>query len=746
MSTADESQSVLVIRHHRRHAGRSFYDDWRLSVTFEFEEAIYRPRRWLEKLEVLEAQVINNSALPDRPLNEPLSPDHSEGHLIQLVNILRRVSQNVRNIQLSHYSSYSINILVVERSRPRVACLVSIRHVEVYRFVSYTVHFAEGAGLSNRRRTSDLLRRCNDFLRDAGLRLQGLEEHSHWSTLHLRTVTIYALRAVTYVLDIGVISFCGAHLEAFDEVYFRRCTDSYTIACDAGGRLGIALSRRRFQCLDGFLGSHAAWVFEAYDGGWKWSHADDLYLHTTPEELANVWGPVWRCEPRARGGVSRFLVENGFLVGWTRTSADPELLPGEYLCHWTDGGEEAVAAVGFPRYVNVRYLLIGAQGVERNRECRTTEIDVSAELGYKGYATETLHVESSSYYLHSLCTQVTVSFPGSAAKRGLEGSWKRRRGITARERVCTLVWTEPLEHLRVLQVSYGIEISGCTFNARRQSLRQTLTSSTMRELVTTTLSVTSAEWHSYEAVLVAADYDEVRRITVAHQRQRFAAFLRLSLDVFRQLSVFSVQRRVDALFVRAGTAHRVALLTADLGWLRLCLDDLLHFSAIVVSSSCLECTTGRLFCHEPHRRPGHGPPGCVLASAVRLNPAAPLPPGLERFGTTERVTDDMIVRVARGAELDLGPHGTLRVLAHCSVRQGRVLVVERRLAFQRLPPTVWNFFRKALGRTSQENHHEESLDPSEPSWHCVQVLVVSNRSDRRLREWLAALGWHWERD
>jgi hypothetical protein len=246
-------------------------------------------------------------------------------------------------------------------------------------------------------------------------------------------------------------------------------------------------------------------------------------------------------------------------------------------------------------------------------------------------------------------------------------------------------------------------------------------------------------WHHYKQVLFARDYRRDVPGQLTHsQLDNFRGFLKLSMLAIQQLEAGSARRHVQALYGRDGEGWAVKLPTHHRKWLRLFGDDKTSLAATVIETDCLECEQGELMCHRLHTNHPIHQPGSVLSTLVYLVPQASLPKGLESYKHTGRVTPQMIGSVPAGAELDLGPHGTLRVLRHEPIigTGGYALVVEWQSPYPQAARSVFNFWRWATGKKVKEHCHHERRQASEASSRCVPVLVVSDTSDKRIARWL----------
>ncbi|KAK0721137.1 hypothetical protein B0H67DRAFT_578204 [Lasiosphaeris hirsuta] len=764
-----ETENGIHPLHHSTHVPPvgNEYATWTDPVIFGPNDAVNHPREWLEKLEKLEAQVIKSGVTPSSVLHHPLpaivqSPTGAQDYMRHhLKPVLLGVGSKISKLQRSHFCGRTINILVLEQNRPQVARLLDLSVSAIRTVISSALGFIERLDIFDLTRSTDFLRDCVDFLAWMGLRPRVLQEYQHdkgdgaysrfskrhWQYETVVSALLHALRAVTYTLDIAAVSFVGAHLEPFNQVYFAHPHETvYKIPCDAHATSFVCIHRRAFDCLAGMLGDTPAWVFETHERGQIPDvHHQKLYLHTSPEQLANIWGPVWRSEDRSSHGSSKYMLSRGFIVGGHSSPSSPAALSGEYLCHWTNNPRTVAGSPGLPRYNNMPSLLIGSHpALEDNRSCPTTMSEVRSMFRHHDWL-QYLGAHASIWYLDSASVAVTASLPGQSLSSSASLIAKRRRGVTARDLICASLVAQPFHHLNLLAGLYGIQISGCTGNARRTPLFDMLFTRTMRELARTHCPWTHdhKRWEHFRHVLEPLDETKMYRACTARQRLEYDRFLKLAIGTFKDLPrVHAGAECYHALYACTEGEYCVRIPTEHHKWTGLLADELTTMACPVVELCCLECQPGGLTCqHESHHQHRLGAPGSVYETAVWLNAAAVLPRGLKPFGRTGVVTGDMVRSVPVGETLDMGEHGRLRVLAHVRVAEphGYVLVVERKKSAPRWPRKVKYFFQKVNRQIALELYHAERIHLEERLGQCVYVLVVSDRWDREILKWLKAL-------
>ena len=287
---------------------------------------------------------------------------------------------------------------------------------------------------------------------------------------HTDLLEVYSV--VAAFLDMTVVSYCCAHLEKFDLKHFDR-------------NLGIikvgdyfALRRRSLQCLDGYFHNEQVWVFEELHPE-NIGHTEHLCLLTTPELFAGTWDPIWcvrdQDDSKFTGtGVSderrilRYNVGTGWIIPWPKTPDDPEPLEGEVFAHWTEDIADLMRhGESFPDASSGQKLIIGAGDVMSTfRQCESTPDTITfsflKQKALVDVGTKPDHIEAEMQFAFAL----TPPF----AQIGVQRTFRKRTGATLKDAIVSSWINEPNRSAWMVENWYGIEISGCTQNARRIKL------------------------------------------------------------------------------------------------------------------------------------------------------------------------------------------------------------------------------------------------------------------------------------
>ena len=264
-------------------------------------------------------------------------------HVLECRNLMLQIKSNLAMMVAARYCNSSINILSVDRLRPSVARLTNfdidaITHLCAMFEVCLQMIVAT---IERDSRThADIVMKIDDITRHSEDILDKLCLPKGHTLSQSGKVGMW--RKAVLILDIGIISYCGAHLERFDESHlnedlnFAKITPAWTYVVD--GTEGIMLRRRSLSCLGEFLGSHRVWMFQS---NLSWEDDQPLYLSTTIEEFADIWGPVWAAkETEDSNTVIKYSTGSGSIFPWPRGDSNPQTNDNEILCHWVRFGDD----------------------------------------------------------------------------------------------------------------------------------------------------------------------------------------------------------------------------------------------------------------------------------------------------------------------------------------------------------------------------------------------------------------------
>lgn len=738
-------------------------ETWEEPHEFEDHDEILRPVEWRHKLEILEAQVaLNSGSYGSRQFMTTVSRgDHIHQHRLAC-QMLSRVARNLQRMQDFKFCGDRINIVVADFERPNVAQLVPIEVEGVLRFKRHLATFMEEPIPLPLYCLRKFLHECMDFLLSVELPVPAFRDYcrghplDRGSYMHvasrnsLISAITYAIRAIAIILDIGCLSFCGAHLKDFDTFYFATPARSYKFPYDSE-QTSLYLTRHHFDCLDGFFLGREVWVFSVQkDSSWSLNQMDvaHWYLSTTPEDFANIWGPMWRYISRKDEYATMwFLASPGFIVPAPPHIRHPDLLRDEVLCHWIKDSDLLDETTKFPVRGVIRRLMIGAR-LEENPDCATVDSEWDGKFKYEmkvhGFKGENPDIHGP-FWTWNRKIQIPVSLTVGLGPTKLQVSanteMERKPGSNLLDCIRTRFATDPLKVLEVLEKYYGVEISACTGNARRVTLLKLLSSQTMQNLLRHQFKWKEGE---QEKLLYALnrDVDHVHELIV-HYRDvntvlsaTYESALTTAIVALAEWTGMT-KHSIYALWVgkKYSDALRIKLLLQDCQWAGLLANDNSKCSLFVVNHTCLQCTADkRLGCnkgiftlHQPIFQPLE-PIASVLETTLVLNYTAEVPPPLQDFKKIGELRPEMFKKLRKGDYFTV-PHGRLWIIEPLSDFSGLFVEWEYdhlRDTTRHRVKSVKTFLQQAYHRKQRDlEDHWEQVE-NEPSEELIPIFVVSD--------------------
>jgi hypothetical protein len=678
------------------------------------------PKKWLERLQLLEAEVVINSALSDfeHPLATPQLNEVRE-EILRDSKVIKGVLRNISRMQEENYCGPAINALIVHSQRPEVANLQPIQAHDVRRLYDVYQDVLEEPGAIRVRNAMHLLEHCFAFLEGHLLAWPSMqrairERHIEDDEI-LYTGLLHVSRAVSRFLDLATISYSGAHLERFDETYLEKTMDYFSIPCALAG-VSIVLARRPLRCLSGYLRNRPVWVFQVVERAFPLS-SEPLYVSTTPRDFADVFGPVWQTTAADNSTVFRYNVGRGYIVPWRQRNRDPGLFPDEVFCHWTEDIEDLEEAENFPQSYD--RLLIGAF-LTRNRHCHTTQEIFTREMRAR-----------------KLCRAFGTTFPtkyrdAQSASVGLSGygigmtygeSYKIREGVTLKD-AHVAAWTSKAEDrdIEIIKHYYGVEVSACTDNARRRTLFQILQSPTMRRYLANHTEIETRDLKKYFTALDSDNVDTFIRRYKRH-RESFAKILAKCFEVLKRTGTDSDYYLTAFWVPKQGGTYSVQYSYLRHRWTGILADSPYTCTFAIVTETCLELYGGDPGCQDGYEASSYR---SVLETSIIINQFSLLPVVVSQHEHRRRGHHhprSALAMLPKGYKFDLGDAGSLRMIRNV----GSGLVVDWSLT--RLPAkrALKTLFRSGKIKVGSANWHSELVSWFDRTEQTVPVLIVSEK-------------------
>lgn len=299
--------------------------------------------------------------------------------------------------------------------------------------------------------------------------------------------SLATIRGAALLIDIGLVSYVRSHGSGIDDSFFNhdlKLEVNYREKFIFGG--GWA----RLACLHSFLDRENVWVFD-------FSHPDSHYddtprrrkdrkpcpksLLTRMEDMADIWGPIYAF-PTSTGLVKYYGVSKGVI--YRVKSKRENAIPGAILCHYSSRlsfvkkkASRLLANVDDLALSQNDLLLIGAEFRE-NRNCQYT---MSAFTKETASAMTVLGTKDSVWKNDSRGLAVGLTkYLGVT----ISGTQKLIPQTTLKQHILDKWKTMPSRSNPMILNQYlGVEISHCTGNARRISLKELMISKPIRPIL-----------------------------------------------------------------------------------------------------------------------------------------------------------------------------------------------------------------------------------------------------------------------
>ncbi len=528
------------------------------------------------------------------PLNSLDRAIENMFHLIECRHIIFWVMQSVEAMERASYCGDFISILVIDKAGHDVARLLPIRCHKIKQLATaFETCLSQLIGLDRSTTLFDIEMTfakeisevCQELLSGLGLDAPV----AHCTELWRRAV---------HVLDVAVLSYAGAHTQFFSTTGFK----CFTLPGPFLEKQPFMFRQRSFLCIDGFLGGKEAWVLEWYKPDAPQLNLPYLYLSADATTFADIWGPMWKTCALHNGQadndqILRYSVGNGVILPWNLPSSDSQnpisCRKDEVFCHWVsekDIGEigDLIGSSGVPLHPS-DILLIGASAkLQYNPRCNLSTGEIKQRLRDANSLFE-LGTMKKTRVLDSEAVQIQI---GPSYVKGSAQRTYKRRGKTWKE-----AWTEEWKNnpesrnVRILEYKFGVEVSACTYNARRRRLISLLSSKTMmNHLRNGALTWNSPECEqSFYAALESPDHKAFRKLYLSQKSWQF--------DLGK-----AITHCIDAL-ARTGTddeglnlhwvpnsepGHRVRLRLHEHSWIGFLKDTENCCTMAILENECLE--------------------------------------------------------------------------------------------------------------------------------------------------------------
>ena len=389
--------------------------------------------------------------------------------------------------------------------------VVEVKRVDITRITSFESRMLIAVGdmledlytYSFLGRMAQIVSLCQDLLEHMGF------EGGRIETSRIQAASTF-IRKTALLLDIAVVSYVRSHGSDFDASHFGSEIDSFEV-CEGEDPFAFTCSWRRLACLDAFLDKRKVLVFYFFrknpDNPRSRRDAKiDAHILTRMQDLADIWGPVYTV-PSPTGFIKFYGVSKGAICRVKDNGKSK--IPWAVRCHFFSRSSFFVRKAS--RLLSGEnllldkddWLLIG-NGLHENQYCKYTISDFSndnaSDIIALGTSDSVWRIESRSAAVgFAKYIGVTVSgtqklIPQTTLKQHILDKWNSNPSRS---------------NPGVLNQLLGVEISHCTGNARRVSLRKLMTSTCIWPILERqSPGWTNTRWGRYLSSALRADERE----------------------------------------------------------------------------------------------------------------------------------------------------------------------------------------------------------------------------------------------
>ncbi|KAL8910842.1 MAG: hypothetical protein Q9172_007779 [Xanthocarpia lactea] len=442
-----------------------------------------------------------------------ISSPVEKGHLIKSYSIVLKAAQSLAQMSRLQFCTESISILVNH---------TGTNIVEIKPIPTNMIEGIETAlELAIKRLFSDLedssivtiltdlvLAPCSSFLRHLGLDI-GSPSRTGSSK-----VLLTFIRKTILLIDNALVSYVRSHGSGFDSDHFGREITDMSVS-HGEDSFAFRCYWARLACLDAFLGKRKVWVFCLFNNNLdelphaQWPSSEPVSVLTRMRDFADIWGPVYTVASKL-GLVKNYAVSNGVIcrVAQNKQSAALHATRCHYISRLEFTRRSASRILFGDREddlstSNDDLLLIGA-GLHENRRCQYGLSDLTyetqSEVRFLGTRESVWRTDSRGIALVlSKYLGITVS-----------GTQKFIPQTTLKQHILHKWTTNPSRaNPGILDQLLGVEISHCTGNARRISLRELLITKPIWSILERqSPNWTETQWGSDFAAAISSDNRE----------------------------------------------------------------------------------------------------------------------------------------------------------------------------------------------------------------------------------------------
>ena len=390
------------------------------------------------------------------------------------------------------------------------------------------------------------------------------------------------------LLDLALVSYVGSHGLHFG----LGIKESSQFSVEVSGSFGFRCQLSRTACLNEFLDDKKIWTFHVFENS-SVKAKGRLSILSHIEEFADLWGPVWAetVSTENHGLIKWYTVSKGYIC---RVENDDNTFRGAKQCHWNFEACIYQELLGEPRESEDQclhkddLLLIGSHLVE-NEDCTYSMGEFAQTyrggMGYLATRPAAWKLDSRTLgvsFLRLFGFQIQVSqklVPTSNLKDSLSAMWKGNM-----EKVNPMVLNKLL----------GVEVSHCTGNARRVTLKSILLNKAIQPLLERWKpGWKKTQWGvAFREALCSRDSGAVSELWSTHAKYQLhiADLVHSVLELLQSTGAGDGDAKFRAAFLYR---YELAVDLHKYGneWAKCLSDSETTAAYVLLSETCLECRT-----------------------------------------------------------------------------------------------------------------------------------------------------------
>ena len=405
------------------------------------------------------------------------------------------------------------------------------------------------------------------------------------------------LRKIALLLDLAMVSYVRSHGSGFHTSHPESEMNHVEVS-EGEDLFAFRCSWTKLACLDAFLDGQQVLVLEIWTPDLNNSNINigrAIYgrptsILTTMRDLADIWGPIYTV-PSASGLIKHYVVSKGVIC---RVNTKQQCaVPGAVQCHYYSRtsyfrkkASKLISREPEMLLAEDDVLLIGG-GLRENFYCDYTISDFSRDFASDFTV---LGTKESVWKMDSRSAAIGASkFLGIT----VSGSQKLIPQTTLKEHILDKWTASPLRaNPGIFNQHLGVELSHCTGNARRVSIRELIRCDPMWKVMERqTPGWTLRPWgRSLKKVLFGKDNEAIFHVwkEFASDRAEIAGLLCCLLELLDNTGL-AEEKKFHAAVLHANEEYTLPIDTIINDWSITLRDTHMSAAYVMINEICLNC-------------------------------------------------------------------------------------------------------------------------------------------------------------